>query len=341
MLVFEDLYWIDLETQARLDSLVEGLPAAQLLLLVNYRTQYQPGWGSKTYYRQLQLDPLPPESADTFLDVLLGGAHGLAALTQLPIKRTESNPFFLEECVRSLVETGTLVGERGAYRLATASPIVQVPATVQAVLAVRIDRLAPVEKCVLQTAAVIGARMPWPLLHAIADVPAAELYRGPVYLQAAEFLYETSLFPEHTYTFKHALTHEVAYSSPLHEWRRALHACMVEALKVLTGDPRDEQVERLAHHAMRGKVWEKAVAYYRQSRATAMARDTNHEVVTYFEQGLIALAHVPNRREAREQTIDTISSCNGGSGRSANSRGCWTISSTPTCWPRRLAISSG
>src|SRR6266852_4288028 len=146
LLVFEDLHWIDAETQALLDSLVESLPTTRLLLLVNYRPEYQHGWGSKTYYTQLRLDPLPPASADDFLHALLGDDPSLAPLKQLLIARTEGNPFFLEESVRILVEIGVLAGERGAYRLAQASPTVQVPATVQAVLAARIDRLPPAER---------------------------------------------------------------------------------------------------------------------------------------------------------------------------------------------------
>ena len=149
LLVFEDLHWIDTETQALLDSLVESLPSAQLLLLVNYRPEYQHGWGSKTYYTQLRLDPLPPASADAFLQALLGDDPSLAPLTPLLIARTEGNPFFLEESVRTLVETGVLQGERGAYRLGHALQSIRVPATVQAVLAARIDRLPPEEKGLL------------------------------------------------------------------------------------------------------------------------------------------------------------------------------------------------
>src|SRR6059036_3067554 len=280
LLVFEDLHWIDSETQAVLDMLVESLPTARVLLLVHYRPEYQHGWGSKTYYTQLRLDPLPEASADTLLQALLGPDPGLVPLTQLLIARTQGNPFFLEESVRTLVETGVLVGERGAYHLAQPLDTLQVPATVQALLAARIDRLPPEDKRLLQTAAVIGTEVPWSLLQAIADTSEEALYRSLGDLQAAEFLYETSLFPERAYTFKHALTHEVAYGSLLQERRRILHARIVEALEALTGEQRDEvasgakgflagrqdpdQVDRLAHHALRGEVWDKALAYCRQ-----------------------------------------------------------------------------
>src|SRR5262249_41074092 len=192
LLVFEDLHWIDAETQALLDGLVERLPAARLLLLVNYRPEYQHGWGSKTYYTQLRLDPLPPASTDEFLQALLGDDPSLAPLTQLLIACTQGNPFFLEESVRTLVETEILAGERGAYRLTQPLEGLQVPATVQAVLAARIDRLPAEEKRLLQTAAVIGTEVPWPLLQAIADASEEALHRGLTHLQAAEFLYETS-----------------------------------------------------------------------------------------------------------------------------------------------------
>jgi class 3 adenylate cyclase/tetratricopeptide (TPR) repeat protein len=304
LLVFEDLHWIDTETQALLDSLVESLPTARLLLLVNYRPEYQHGWGSKTYYMQLRLDPLPPVSVDAFLHALLGDDPSLVPLKQLLIERTGGNPFFLEESVRTLVETGVLVGEPSAYRLVQALPTIQVPATVHVILAARIDRLPPEEKHLLQTAAVIGMEVPLPMLQAIAELPEAALHRGLAHLQAAEFLYETRLFPERDFTFKHALTHEVAYSGLLQERRRALHACIVEASEAFTGDRVAEQVERLAHHALRGEVWDKALAYCRQAGEKTLAQSANREAAGHFEQALNALQHLPDRRDTREQAID-------------------------------------
>jgi class 3 adenylate cyclase/very-short-patch-repair endonuclease/tetratricopeptide (TPR) repeat protein len=323
LLVCEDLHWVDAETQALLDSLVESLPTARLLLLVNYRPEYQHSWGSKTYYTQLRLDPLPPESAEALLRGLLGEDTSLALLKRVLIERTQGNPFFLEETVWTLVETQALLGERGAYRLAPhagaalhgrprsgnhrASPLshgIQLPATVQAVLAARIDRLPPEEKRVLQTAAVIGTEVPWPLLQAIAEVPDEELHRGLAHLQAAEFLYETSLYPELEYTFKHALTHEVAYGGLLQERRRTLHARIVEASEALYRDRLADQIERLAHHAWHGDVWEKAVVYCWQAGAKAHGRSANREAMGYFEQALVALEHLPESRERHEQAID-------------------------------------
>jgi class 3 adenylate cyclase/tetratricopeptide (TPR) repeat protein len=304
LLVFEDLHWIDTETQALLNSLVESLPTARLLLLVNYRPEYQHTWGGKTFYMQLRLDPLPPTSADELLQALLGDDPSLEPLKLLLIARTGGNPFFLEESVRTLVETGVLVGEHGAYRRAQAIPTIQMPATVQAVLAARIDRLPLEEKRLLQTAAVIGTEVPLPLVQAIAEVPEEALHGGLVHLQAAEFLYETRLFPEREYTFKHALTHEVAYSTLLQERRHALHTRIVEALEALYAERLTDQVERLAYHALRGEVWTKALAYCRQAGEKTMARSAHREAVGYFEQALSALPHLPEQRDMQEQAID-------------------------------------
>jgi class 3 adenylate cyclase/tetratricopeptide (TPR) repeat protein len=304
LVVFEDLHWIDSETQALLDRLVESVPAARLLLLVNYRPEYQHTWGSRTYYTQLRLDPLPPENAEELLGALLGPDVGLEPLKRLLTAKTEGNPFFLEESVRALVETGVLLGERGACRLARSMPTIQVPATVQAVLSARIDRLPLEDKALLQTASVVGKDVPFVLLLAIAEQAEAELHAAIGRLQAAEFLYETGIFPELEYTFNHALTHEVTYGGLLHDRRRALHGQIVAAIEQLYPDRLTQHIEKLAHHALRGEVWEKAVAYLYQAGAKAYARSAHHEAVTYFEQALATLPHLPETQETLQQAID-------------------------------------
>jgi tetratricopeptide (TPR) repeat protein len=206
--------------------------------------------------------------------------------------------------VRTLMETGVLVGERGASHLAKPVDSLQVPVTVHAVLAARIDRLPPEDKRLLQTAAVIGTDVPFALLRAIAELPEATLHRGLAHLQAAEFLCETRLFPEPDYTFKHALTHEVAYNSLLLERRRGLHARLVEALEALAPERLAEQVERLAHHALRGEVWDKAVTCCQKAGARAYDRAAFREAVASFEQALQALDHLPEHSDTRVLALD-------------------------------------
>ena len=220
LVVFEDLHWIDAETQALLDSLVESLPTARLLLLVNYRPEYQHGWGSKTYYSQLRLDPLPAESAAELLERLLGGDPALAPLKRAA-GRSAGNPFFLEESIRTLVETGALAGERGAYRLTRPVEAIAGPGD-GAGDPGGPDRPAPGGG----QAAAPGRRRssartcPFALLQARSRSRRRTRCGGALaHLQAAEFLYETRLFPDLEYTFKHALTHEVAYGSLLQDRR--------------------------------------------------------------------------------------------------------------------------
>jgi hypothetical protein len=286
LLVFENLHWLDSETQALLDRLVESLPTARLLLLVNYRPEYQHSWGSKTSYVQLRLDPLRPENALELLRDLLGEDASLGALTQRLIVWTEGNPFFLEEIVQALVETRALVGERGAYRLVTSLETLQVPATVQAVLAARIDRLPLEEKDLLQTAAVIGKDVPGTLLHTIAELPEAALHRSLVRLQAAEFLYETSLFPDIEYTFKHALTQQVAYRSLPHERRRVVHQRVGETLERLYPAQLEEYYEQLAYHYSRSDRQEKALEYLVKTGHKAAQRYANREALDALQQAL-------------------------------------------------------
>jgi len=304
VIVFEDLHWIDSETQAVLDSLVESLPAARVLLLVTYRPEYQHGWGSKTYYTQLRMDPLAATSATELLRVLLGADPSLDGLRRLLIERTEGNPFFLEESVRTLVETKALAGAPGAYRLAEPIHRIQVPASVHAVLAARIDRLPVEEKRLLQAAAVIGHDVPFALLQAVAEQNETDLRRGLARLQAAEFLYETSLFPDLQYSFKHALTHEVTYGTLLQQRRRELHARIVEVIERLYADRLSQHVERLAYHARRGEVWDKAVTYLREVGMRAAMRSAYGESLTSFEEALRALGRLPESHDARAQAID-------------------------------------
>jgi class 3 adenylate cyclase/tetratricopeptide (TPR) repeat protein len=302
LVIFEDLHWMDSETQVLLDGLVESLGSARLVLLVNYRPGYQHTWGSRTYYSQLRLDVLPVESAGEFLEALLGNDPGLGPLKQVLVRR--GNPFFLEETVQTLVETDALVGERGRYRLTQPVQTLQVPATVQVMLAARIDRLAPEDKTLLQIAAVVGRNVPFALLKPIAELSDDALRRGLDHLQAAEFVYQTTMFPDLEYAFKHALTHEVTYGSLLQGRRRDLHACIVDAIEALYRDRLGEQIERLAHHALRGELREKAVDYLRQAGLKAAGRSALLDARSWFEQALGVLAALPESPATLEQGFE-------------------------------------
>ena len=270
--VFEDLHWNDSLTLGLLNELVVGAQNARLLLVVTYRPDYRDEWRNRPNYHQLRLDPLASESLAELLQALLGSDPSLPSLKSFLVERASGNPFFVEEIVRSLVDTGVLEGTRGSYRLARPFSSIEVPPTVQAVLAARIDALPAAEKRLLEEAAVIGHDVPFALLHAICGLTEDKLRGLLDNLQAAEFLYATQLFPDLQYTFKHSLTHDVTYSGVLHERRRDIHARVVDAMEKLYADRLGEQVERLAHHAVRGELQEKAVHYLRQAGGKAAAR---------------------------------------------------------------------
>jgi class 3 adenylate cyclase/tetratricopeptide (TPR) repeat protein len=304
VVLFEDLHWIDAETQAFLDGLVESLPNQRIVLLVNYRPEYQPAWGRKTYFREVRISRLPSKSTDELLAAMLGTSPGLETLKRLLIERTEGNPLFLEESVRTLVETGFLDGERGAYRLTKPAHSLRIPATAQAMIAARIDRLAPEHKRALQSAAVIGKDVPFTLLQAIGEQAEPDLRQSLGALQAAEFLYETSLFPELEYTFRHSLTQEVAYRSLPAERRKGYHEKIAMAVEMLFPGRLGEKVELLAHHYHQGGSTEKAMDYLLQAARKAVQRFAAEEASRYYRDLSGILDRLPQTEERERQRID-------------------------------------
>jgi len=304
LLVFEDLHAVDFETQAVLRGLVESLAPARILLIVTYRHEYEHGWDYEPYYTELRLAPLEPGSARHLLDELLGPDAALQPLKQMLAERTGGNPLFLEESVRAFAELGALTGEPGAYRLTGPLTALQVPSTVQPVIAARIDRLSPGHKQLLQAAAVIGTSVQVPLLHAIAELSDEALRQGLAHLQSADFLDETDRFPEPEYRFTHALIHDVAYVSLLHDRRRALHAQILAATERLYGDRLAEHIEHLSHHALRGEVWDKAVSYCQQAGAKAAAKSAHREAAARFTEALTAIDHLPQSEAVMKQAFD-------------------------------------
>jgi class 3 adenylate cyclase len=304
VLVLENLQWVDTETQAFLDALLERVETARLLLLVDYRPEFAHAWGSQPSFNEVPVPLLSPEAAEELLRALLGPDHALASLRKLLIQRSGGNPYFLEEIVRTLTETKVLVGEHGAYRLAGRLEDLQVPATVQAVLAARIDRLPYDEKLLLQSAAVVGLDVPFALLEAVTDLSGERLRSALAHLQAAGFLEETRLFPDLEYRFRTALTRDVGYESLLREQRRGLHARIVEAIETLYSDRLPSWIDQLAHHAVRGEVWPKAEIYNQQVGQRAVARAANAEAVRAFEAALHAVGRLAQTRETLARAID-------------------------------------
>jgi predicted ATPase len=306
LLIFEELHWLDNETQAFLSLLGESVATARLLLLVNYRPEYQHSWGSKTYYTQLRLDPLGTHEAEEMLDALLAekvGATGWPPLHQFILAKTEGNPFFMEEMVQALIEQGVVVRD-GETRLGKPLTGLRIPTTVQGVLAARIDHLPAAEKELLQTLAVIGKEFPLGLLQRVVPQAEEELQRQLFRLQEAEFIYEQPAFPEVEYTFKHALTQEVAYNSLLIERRRALHERAAQAIEALFHNQLEDHYSELAHHYSRSGNIKKAVEYLQLAGQQAVQRSAIAEAISHLITALELLKTLPDTSERAQQELD-------------------------------------
>ncbi len=346
MLIFEDLHWIDQETQAFLNLLAEGVANAPVLLLVNYRPEYSHPWGSKTYYTQLRLDPLGKESADEMLSALLtspapvalpAGASGerarperaaslargevegsavdihvggrvrvqddLAPLKRLVLERTEGNPLFMEELIQALFDEGALV-RNGTVKLTRRLSQLKIPPTVQGILAARIDRLPPEQKELLQTLAVIGTEFPLSLVRQVVQLSPDQLDHLLSGLQAGEFIYEQPAASDVEYTFKHALTHDVAYNSILTERRRRLHEGAAQALEELFADRLEDHLTELAHHFDRSGNVPKAVEYLGRTGVRAAQQVAHSEAIGYFTRALELLPRLPGGAARDSQELD-------------------------------------
>jgi class 3 adenylate cyclase/tetratricopeptide (TPR) repeat protein len=304
LLVVENTHWIDTETAALVDALVDEIRTTRVLLLATYRSEHRPPVRPAAHCSEIHLQPLSSRSAEALVEEFLGPTPELQPLTRLLVERTGGNALFLEESVRSLIENEVLVGDRGAYRLGKPLATIQIPDRVQAVLAARIDRLPEERKSFLQAGAVIGKDLPFTLLQAVSGVPADQALGNLADLEEAQFIQTTSLYPDLAYSFRHALTHDVVYSTLLKEQRRSLHARIVDALESLYPDHRAEHVERLAHHAVGAELWFESVGYLREAAAKAVGRSANREAVAFLEQALSALAHLPESPETSGQAID-------------------------------------
>lgn len=304
ILLVEDLHWADGESQAVLDAIVDGAGAARLLVIATYRPEYQNSWARHSYYSLVRLGPLETGAADTLLRGLLGDAADLGSLRRRIIDQTDGTPLFLEEMARTLVETGVVVSEPTRFRLTRSVDEVEIPDSVQAVIASRIDRLPVEHRTLLQIASVIGKDVPTVLLRVVADVPEERLYRQVADLEAMEFLYEVSDSSSGSeYSFKHALTHAVTYDGMLLKHRKALHVRVMAAIEENYPDRIEEFTERLAEHALRGELWEKAVEYCYKAGQRANGRSGYREAIGFFERALEAVARLSPDRRTIDQAI--------------------------------------
>ncbi len=298
--MIEDLHWIDAASVEFLDEVADGRGARSLLLL-NFRPEFHASWMGKSWYRQIPLNPLDEDAVVDMLGELLGEDPSVGTLAHPIYERTGGNPFFVEEIIQTLVETGHLQGPRGARRLVTPVEHLEVPSTVQAVLAARIDRLDKRDKRLLQVAAVIGKDFAEPLLDKVAGLSPEALKEALSALQSAEFIFETSIWPVAEYAFRHPLTQEVALSSQLRGRRRQVHAAVAEAIEQDHTERLEEQAALLATHWSEAGDARKASAWWLRAARYTMNRFATGEALTQARRGIAEAERLPED-EARCQT---------------------------------------
>jgi class 3 adenylate cyclase/predicted ATPase len=299
----EDLHWFDGGSEGFLEAIVEALPSTQWLVLLNFRPEYHAAWMQRSYYHQLPLLPLGPEAIAELLRDLLGRDPSVAVLGERIRERTGGNPFFIEEVVQALAETGSLEGAKGAYRMVRPAAELRLPDTVQAVLAARIDRLAEREKQVLETAAVIGREFTEPVLRRVVELSEIDLAAALQKLTSAEFVYEEALYPQAQYTFKHALTQEVAYNSLLNEKRLTLHERVGEAIESTYAGRLEEHLSELAHHYTHSRDTRKAIEFSQRAGERAVQLSANVEGIKHLTTALKLLETLPGSPERVEQEL--------------------------------------
>ncbi len=302
VLTVEDLHWADGETLAVLDRVAEALPTSRQMLLLDHRPEFTHAWPSSI--SPVRVEPLSRDHTLELIRRLLGEDIGNHRLARLLAERTGGNPFFLEECVSSLLEQGALVGERGAYRLVASLDTLDLPDTVRSLIASRIDRLLPADKQVLQAAAIMARGIGPPILAAILERSESEVASALGRLEAASLMQAPSGDPEAGFEFRHALIQETTYAGMLKSHRRTRHAQLMEVMEGPLGDRLTDRIEALALHSCRGEAWEKAARYGRQAGAKAAARSANLEAVQFLEQAMDALARLPQTEDVLREAVD-------------------------------------
>jgi len=306
LLLFEDLQWLDSETETFLNLLIDHVPGAKIVLLVNYRPEYAHDWGTRPFYTQLHLEPLGPAEAQGLLTALLGDDHSLEPLKRLVLDKTEGNPFFMEEVVQTLIEEGALLGHPGCYYIEQAPTLLHIPTTVQGVLAARIDRLPIAQKELLQMLAIIGKEFPLSLVRLVSGFDEGRLRPLLADLQAADFIHERPAFPEVEFVFKHGLTQEVAANSLLIERRSELHERTARAIETLFPERLKDYCGELAHHySLSGNV-PKAVEYLHSAGQQALQRCAQLEAIRHLKAALDLLKQLPDTPERTRQELTLL-----------------------------------
>ena len=305
VLAVEDLHWIDKISEEFLGYLIDSLASTHILLILLYRPEYTHQWGRKSHYSRIGMDQLSTRSSAELVEVILEGGEVVPELRELILGRAGGNPLFVEELTQSLLENGSIERKEHEYILSRQASEIEVPDTLQGIIAARIDRVEESLKQVMQLASVIGREFAYRILQTVMGMR-EELKSSLIKLQGLEFIYEKSLFPELEYIFKHALTQEVAYHSLLRKRRKKIHEKIGKAIEKLYLDRLEEYYELLAYHYMRSDNRGKAIEYLDRTNRRAAKLNAMEEAKAYFEQAMKLLDTLPENGVNREQRISLI-----------------------------------
>jgi class 3 adenylate cyclase/tetratricopeptide (TPR) repeat protein len=305
ILTVEDVHWIDKTSEEFLDYLIGWLANEKILLILLYRPEYTHKWGNKSYFNRIGVDQLSLKSSAELVQSILEGGEVASELKELILNRAAGNPLFMEELTHTLLENGSIQIKDHQYVLTRKSSELQVPDTVQGIIAARIDRLEENLKRIMQVASVIGREFAFRILQTISGMR-EDLKAQLLNLQGLEFIYEKSLFPELEYIFKHALTQEVAYNSLLLKRRKEIHERIGEAIEELYPERLEEFYEMLAYHYSRGEVLEKASGYMKLSGSKAARRNSVWEAYSFYKEALAILHRLPETVENKNQKLDVL-----------------------------------
>jgi class 3 adenylate cyclase/tetratricopeptide (TPR) repeat protein len=303
ILVVEDLHWIDKTSEEFLSYLIEWLANCHILLVILYRPEYTHTWGSKSYYSQIGLDQLPTRTSTELIQSILEKGEMVPELKELILSRAAGNPLFMEELTHSLLENGSIQKKNHQYVLSSKASDIQVPDTIQGIIAARMDRLEDNLKRTMQVASVIGRDFAFRILQTITGMR-EELKSYLLNLQGLEFIYEKSLFPELEYIFKHALTQEVAYNSLLLKRRTEIHEKIGRAIEELYLERLEEFYEMLAYHYSKSENSEKAYQYLKLSGDKAMKNYSNSEALRFYEEAFEVLGKMPETEGNKKEQIE-------------------------------------
>jgi tetratricopeptide (TPR) repeat protein len=303
LVIVEDLHWVDASTLELLGLLIDQVPTTCLYTVLTCRPTFESPWGFRTHLTRLTLNRLTPLQAEEMVGRMLGGKRLPAAVLQQIVAKTDGIPLFVEEVTKAVVESGLLTAVQDQGALRGPLPALAIPTTLHEALMARLDRLGSA-KGVAQLGAILGHQFPYALLRTVSPLEDATLQRDLATLVAAELLYQRGQPPQAVYRFKHALIQEAAYESVLKSVRRHSHQRIAQVLETQFAETVATAPALLAYHALRGELWDQALASFRQAGEQAAARSAHREAVAAFEQALIAVQHLPDSRDTREQAID-------------------------------------